>query len=208
MLQLSAKRNVTVVAGKGRTGKTTFALRYLVNAPLDVRFIFDPEGEYCQRLEIPPATSQYELNLMLCCGWVLFGPHQLFPGRLDEAFKFFCEWAFQKASAIRNVRAIMVVDEVWKYANPQSIPIEFATIVQTGSKRGLGLMVNTQLPHKLNGAILNECSEFVAFNLDFEKSLDCVGERGFDPAEVKTLPNLHFISRTDQGDELRGKIVI
>ena len=52
MLQIENKRAVTVVAGVGGSGKNTFALRYLVNAPLDVRFVFYPEGEYAQRLEL------------------------------------------------------------------------------------------------------------------------------------------------------------
>lgn len=206
MLQINAKRNVTVCAGCGRTGKSTFAVRYLLNAPLDVRFVFDPEGEYSQRLQIPIATSGYDLSLMLCKGWVLFGPHQLFPGRLDEAFKFFCEWSFDQASAIPNVRAVLVVDEVWRYANPQNMPIELSTVVQTGSKRGLGLLCNTQIPNKLNGAILNECSEFVCYRLNSPQALATVEERGFNPEEVSTLPNYHFISRTDIGDEVRGKI--
>jgi len=48
-------------------------------------------------------------------------------------------------------------------APPNAIPSELALVTQTGRKRSLGLLVNTQLPNKLNGSILNEVSEFVCF---------------------------------------------
>ena len=205
MLQIENKRSVTICAGCGQTGKSTFALRYLANAPLDVRFIFDPENEYSQRLGIEPASTPWQLDVQLCQGWVLFDPHSLFAGRVTEAFAFFCEWAFEISSRIPG-RKVLQVDEVWKYCTPQTIPPELATVCQTGRKRGLKLMVNTQLPNKLNGSLLNEWSEFVCFRLGFDKALDVVVERGFDADQVKALPDLHFISRTDTGGELRGKI--
>jgi hypothetical protein len=205
MLQFENKRTVTICAGVGGSGKSTFALRYLVNAPLDVRFIFDPENEYSQRLQMPAATNGYELDLQLCQGWVLFDPHTLFAGRVTEAFAFFCDWAFTVSERLPG-RKVLVVDEVWKYCTPQSIPPELATVCQTGRKRGLTLMVNTQLPNKLNGSILNEWSEFVCFRLGFEKAIAVAVERGFNAQQISSLPDLEFISRTDVGGELRGKI--
>jgi len=207
MLQLDGKRTVTVVAGCGRTGKSTFALRYLVNAKLDARFIFDPEGEYAQRLQLTPARDLFDLAVQLCRGWVVFDPHEMFPGQLGEAFTWFCAWSFACSEKMPGEK-VLLVDEVWKYANPQKMPIELATVCQTGSKRGLGLMVNTQLPNKLNGSLLNECSEFVCFRLQFEKALDVAQEFGFDREEIRAMPELQFVSRTDVGAELRGRIKI
>ncbi len=205
MLQVENKRNVIVCAGCGQTGKSTFALRYLLNAPIDFRFIFDPEEEYAQRLGLAPARTAHELSMALMRGWVLFDPHDLFPGRRDEAFAFFCEWTFDKCSALPG-KKMLGVDEVWKYCSPQSIPPELATVCQTARKRGLGLLVNTQHPTKLNGSILSEVSEFVCFRLQYERALTLAAERGFNPDQVQALPDLHFISRTDQGGELRGAI--
>lgn len=205
MLQFHNKRSVTVVCGVGQSGKSTFTLRYLVNAPLTARFIFDPEGEYAQRLGITGMGNGYDLGLGLCNGWVIFDPHEGFPGRIAEAFAWFCDWSFEMASALPGQK-VLVVDEVWKYCNPLSIPAELATVCQTGRKRGLGLMVNTQLPHKLNGSILNEVSELVCFRLQFARALELAQERGFSPVELSALPDLHFVSRTDSGAEARGRI--
>lgn len=206
-LQIEGRRNVTICAGCGNTGKSTFALRYLVNAKLAARFVFDPEGEYAQRLGLASAGDGYALGLALLRGWIIFDPHPMFTGRMEEAFSFFCDWSFEMASRLPGPK-VLVVDEVWKYCSPQAIPQHLANVCQTGRKRGLALMVNTQLPHKLNGSILNEVSEFVAFRLQFTRALDLVSEYGFEPAQVSALPDLAFIARTDKGGELRGAIKV
>src|SRR2546429_688270 len=95
MLQVENKRSVTICAGVGQSGKSTFALRYLINGDFTARFIFDPEGEGAQRLQLAPARDLYELSLALCNCWVLFDPHTLFPGCVADGFAFFCEWTFE-----------------------------------------------------------------------------------------------------------------
>jgi hypothetical protein len=207
-VDLENKRSVTIVAGLSGTGKSTFALRYLVNAPLAVRFCFDVEGEFAERLGLPAASHPYELQLHACGGWVLFDPHQLFAGRIEEAFAFFCEWAYRFSERVPG-RKVLVVDEVWKYCTPNAIPTELALVTQSGRKRGLALLVNTQLPNKLNGSILNEVSEFVCFRLQQAKVLEKAGEYGFDAEELKALPDLQFVARNlDSGGERRGRIKV
>jgi len=207
-MNLENKRSVTICAGLSGTGKSTFTLRYLVNADLAYRFCFDPDGEFADRVALAPAADAYELGLALCNGWVLFDPHSMFAGRLDEAFAFFCEWAYTLSQSLPG-RKVLVVDEVWKYCTPMAIPPELALVTQTGRKRGLALMVNTQLPNKLNGSILNEVSEFVCFRLQQDKALEKVAEYGFDTEELKGLMTLQFVARNlDSDGELRGRIKV
>jgi len=207
-VDIENKRTVTICAGVSGTGKSTFALRYLVNAPLAIRFCFDPDGEFADRLGLEPAQDAYGLGLALCNSWVIFDPHGIFPGRINEAFAFFCEWSFTVSESIPG-RKCLVVDEVWKYCTPNAIPEELALVTQTGRKRGLGLLVNTQLPNKLNGSILNEVSEFVCFRLQQDKALEKAAEYGFDVEEVKALADLQFVARNlDSGGELRGRIKV
>jgi hypothetical protein len=207
-VDLENKRSVTIVAGLSGTGKSTFALRYLVNAPLAVRFCFDVEGEFAERLGLPPAREPYDLQLHACQGWVLFDPHQLFAGRIEEAFSFFCEWTYRFSERVPG-KKVLVVDEVWKYCTPNAIPPELALVTQSGRKRGLALLVNTQLPNKLNGSILNEVSEFVSFRLQQDKALEKAAEYGFDLEELKALADLQFVARNlDSGGERRGRIKV
>jgi hypothetical protein len=208
MLEVSNKRHVIVCAGVQGTGKSTFALRYLVNAPLEFRFIFDPEDEYSQRLKLSGARDAYGLSLQLCTGWVLFDPHTMFAGRLDAAFAFFCEWTFEMSDRLPG-RKLVVVDEAWKYVNTRTHPVELEACVRSGRKRGLQCLFNTQTPNLLHSTIRNECSELVCFRLSDKNCLAMPDERGFNVEEIKALPDLHFISRNlDSGGELRGAIKV
>ena len=213
-----ALRNVTVNAGVSGSGKSTFVLRLLANADYSMRFLFDPDpgefnpnvGEFADRLGLEPARDMYELMLALCRGWIAFDPHTLFPGRIKEAFGFFCEWAWEKSLQIPGNK-ILVVDEVWLYQTPQGIPLELQTIVQSGRKRGLHLLVNTQEPNRLNSSITNGVSEFVCFKLQSGPALEMVGKYpySFDPLEVGALEPLQFVARNmDSRGELRGRITL
>lgn len=206
MLEYHKSRAVTLCAGVSGSGKSTFALRYLLNAPIRWRFVFDPEEEVSERLKVSPARTGIDLDGALHTGWIVFDPHTLFPGRLDEAFRFFCDWTFQLCEKLPGAKVLMV-DEVWKYCNPLTIPQELATANQTGRKRELSLLLNTQQPQLINGSILNEVTEFIAFNMQFDKSLDLARRFGFDAAEIRALPMHEFISRNIRtGGELRGRL--
>lgn len=209
-------RNVTICAGVSGFGKSTFGLRYLANAELSVRFLFDPDpgefnpdlGEFADRLGLAPARNPYELALGLCQGWVAFDPHWMFPGQVHEAFDFFCQWAWDMSAEIPG-RKVLVADEIWNYQTPQGIPRDLQMIVQSGRKRGLHLMANIQEPNRLNSSLLNGVSEFVAFRLQSELALKVVKNFQFDPDEVASLQPLAFVARnTDTGGELRGQVTL
>jgi len=214
------QRNVTVVAGVSGSGKSALGIRFLLNAPLAVRFLFDSESserdpaqqEFSHRLSLPPVLTGYQLQLGLCQGWIDFDPHGFergaFAGRVTEAMRFFCEWAWEKSAAIPGQKVI-VIPEVWRYCSPQAIPIELATIVQAGRKRGLTLLVDTQEPNRLNSSILNGVSEMICFKLQSNAALDKVSEYGFSPDEVQRLQQFECIARNlDSGGELRGKLEV
>jgi hypothetical protein len=202
------ERSVTVVAGIGGSGKTTFTFRYLANAKLDYRFIFDPDGQYADAFGMPAALDVFDLTCSLCRGWVLFDPAQMFPGEYDLAFAHFCLWAANKSAQLPG-RKLLVVEEAWKYVNRRSHPKEIETCVRTGRHHGLGTWWNTQTPGQLPEVIRSECSELVCFHLDEEKTLEWPSAKGLDTDEIKALPNLHFVARNiDSRGELRGAIKI
>jgi len=202
------KRSITVVAGVSGSGKSTFALRYLANAPVAVRFIFDPDDEYSDRLQLPQSRDAYELQVQLCQGWVLFSPHHLFDGRLDAAFSFFCDWAYEYSDRLPG-RKVLLVEEAWKYVTTRKQPVELEKCVRGGRHGQLDCMFNTQTPGQLHEVVRNECTELVCFSLQDDKSLEWPKAKGFDPAEVKALPDLHFIARNLRSrGELRGAIKI
>ncbi|MCX8156616.1 MAG: type IV secretory system conjugative DNA transfer family protein [Verrucomicrobiae bacterium] len=200
------KRSVTLICGVSGSGKTSFAFRYLVNVHVACRFIFDPDGEAAQRLDLPAAATARELEEDLATGWVLYDPHAMFPGQLPQAFRFFCEWAYEAAGRGPG-RKILLVDEVWKYCGPLTIPQELALCIQTGRKRGLETVFCTQRPNRLNEAITNEVSELVCFRLQGENAVRFVDSLAGRPLAAPEMALGSFLSlNLDSGANVRGKL--
>lgn len=207
MLQFDATRAVTLVAGRSGSGKSTFALRYLVNAPgMACRFLFDPRGEFTARLQLPASRSGADLEGALGEQWVIFDPGGMFPGNPAGAFRFFCRWVFTVCQRGPG-RKVLLIDEVWKYCTPQAIPLELAECVQEGRKVSLDLMFATQRPNVLNESITNEVTEAVCFALSGPNAVRTMA--GLDvPEEVSlALVNGQFYAvNRDSGGTLRGRV--
>lgn len=211
-----SKRSVTVVAGLSGYGKNTFLLRYLVNAQLAARYLFDPDpgefnpdlGEFADRLKLNPTVTPYELSLHLVRGWVCFDPHTLFPGDPTAGADFFCDWAYETGKTIPGEKAI-VIDEIWAHCTTQKIPHGIRKMALSGRKVRTQLFALTQEPQRLNETFKGACSEVVLFRLQSEKQLAFAREFGFDPVEIAQLPRLHWVARNiDSGGELRGAIKV
>lgn len=207
MLDHHAKRVCTLAAGASGTGKTTFAIRYLLSdRKLSTRFIFDPDGEFSRRLKLPAADREEYLTAAAAEGFCLFDPGSLFPGQPSEAFNWFCQWVFDYSGTIPG-RKLFVIDEAWKYSKPGFVPHSLALCINEGRKRGLELFFITQRPHLLNGSITNEVSELVCFRLQEPAGLARVALMGIDSAALSKLANGKFISLSVQsGRTLAGKL--
>src|ERR1051325_5557899 len=153
----SSNRAVTVVAGLAGYGKGTFISRYLCNANLSARFIFDPDpgefnphlGEFAHRFSLDPTRDPYEMALHLCRGWVCFDPYYMFPGSPSDGLNFFCEWAYKKSFELPGEKAI-VVDEMWRHQSVHKLPEGIQLTGLSGRKPHVQLYCLLQEPDRLH----------------------------------------------------------
>ena len=194
MIDYGATREVTLVAGSSGTGKTTFALRYLVNdRRLAWRALWDADGQLASRLGLPAAGTAEDLAASIEDGWTIYDPNVMFPGRHAEAFAWFCAWVWQTSATVPGPKTLLV-DEVWRYCSNVSIPQSLAECIQTGRVRQLSCMFATQRPNRLNEAITNEVTECVTFRLQGTNALARVQELGVPASQVAGLAPGQWIS--------------
>jgi DNA helicase HerA-like ATPase len=201
------RKRFTVVCGVSESGKTTFAVRYLLNERgLARRYILDPDGEMSERLRLPLARRPCELDQGAFDGWLCFDPSEMFSGRPEAALRFFCDWSFA-VNAKLGGRGVLVIDEVWRYCSPNSVPPELANVFQTGRKAGLEGMFLTQRPNRLNGTVWNEATEIVSFRIKEAAGLDVLEKNGLPAEQVRALPPGTFLAVNDQSDApFRGQV--
>jgi DNA helicase HerA-like ATPase len=208
MLQLESRPGCTLIAGTSGSGKTTFALRYLV-ARQDVtcRFLFEePKRDLTLRLRLPDAETAEELEVAAADGWAIYYPATMFPGDWAAGLDWFTGWSYAAAAAMPG-RKILFVDEVWKYSDPARLPSGLARWIQDGRSFGLETVFVTQRPNRLNEGITNEATELVTFRLQGANALSRVKELGADPEEVRDLPPGSFTAlNCETGATLRGRL--
>jgi hypothetical protein len=189
----SANRAVTLVCGQSGSGKTTFALRYLVNCKAAVRFVWDADGQLADRLGLPAATTADECEMSLASGWVVFSP-SLSGGEHQAPFEWFCGWAWNAAGRVRG-RKVLLVDEVWRYCTSHVIPRPLAECVLTGRVRELDAFFCTQHPNRINASLTGETTEAVAFALNLPLQIAPLEAFGHRPDEIRGLKKGEWISR-------------
>jgi hypothetical protein len=177
-----------------RMGKTTFLLRYLVaDSRIVCRFIFDPLGLMAGTLGLVTAETLEELECAVADGWVCFEPSALFPGQPGAALEWFTRWSYDRAKALPGRKALLV-DEVWKYQSAQRIPQALAEWVQDGAKWGMECLFATQVPNKLNSAIVGQLTELVCFKLQEKNALAVVEGLGLEKERVQCLAPGQFVA--------------
>lgn len=198
-------RSVTLVCGGSGTGKTSFALRYLVNTNA-TRFIFDADGEFSGRLGLRAGETVAALNLQLGYAWILFDPSHLFPGQTAEALAFFADWTWAVAEKLPG-RKILVVDELYRYSDSYRIPVELSTILENGRKRGVEFLTMCHRPNAVHGVVMNQLTEIVAFQLIDTNALDRLTAVGMNTDGIAGLARGQWLAQNLQsGGRQTGKL--
>lgn len=194
-----------LVTGKSGSGKTTYGLRVLSNARYDYRFVFDGESELASRLRLKPCRSPDALMTSLSGRWVLFDPVPAFASPA-QGLAFFCEWSFQMCARLPG-RKLIMIDELWKYTNANTVPKELELVVFTGRRVGLDCLFLSQRPNRIHNSIRDALSEIVCFRLQDKNSLEFVRENGFDDGAIRELAPGQFVAMgLDNGAVETGRV--
>jgi hypothetical protein len=198
------------------SGKTTFVNRYLINDDsAAVRLIFDDLNRMWPRLKLTCCHTPDELEASVPTRWSAFNPIKLLPqfdGDSKKAFRWWLKWVYAVASRGPG-KKMVVIPEVWRHCNPDSIPPELALLAQAGRELHVELIADTQRPELLNGSLTGAATELVVFRQMTpegrrvtEKLLREAGCE-FDPVQLTALPLGSFVSFNRlSGASLAGKV--
>ena len=196
----------TLIVGMTGSGKTTLAIRYLLNIVPACRFLFDEGGRWSRRLPIRPCYTENECLAALATRWVLFNPARAFPDDYAAAFDWFCQFVYHCSTRGPGPK-ILAVSELWQWANERTMPRNFRLCTQAGREYGIQLLLDTQEPHRVNSSVIGQTTELICFRLQEPKAWDCIRELGADVEAVNNLPLGSFIglNRISRG-RLAGKL--
>jgi hypothetical protein len=182
-------------------------------------FIFDDENRTAPRLGINAITTDHGFESALASRCVAYNPATMFtPIESDRdlfatkrrAFRWFCAKVFEVCKRGPGQKVISL-PEIWRFCTPDSIPPEFATLMQMGRELNLHVVCDTQHPERVNESVLGASTELVCFKLLGPKSdaLRTVEKLGADAATLGSVafPKGSFLAYNRlSGGKLAGKL--
>jgi GTPase SAR1 family protein len=196
-MQLDHPLSRLVIVGQSGSGKTTYAARYLANIAAKVRYIWDPEGEWAGRFNLPVCRTGQEMWEAAPFGWVCYDPSEEFEDEA-EGLECFAEWVMTHAGRIGG-RKVFVIDEMHQYVTGHKLTPHLKALVTRGRRRGVDSVFLATSPNTVHNIIRSNTTERVAFHCDDPTSSDVLKSWGFDFEEVAKLPRHAWIARTGMG---------
>lgn len=196
-MNLLRKARHLAVVGKSGTGKTTLALRYLLNSHHQRIVIADHEGEFAHRLRVPlnldwgSFYSALETQRVICVDITELDPEgaEAAFDQLAESLLDLCKTVFEP----KGLETLLVMDEVQKYTSPHTMPLNFKNCMETGRKWNLDTLSISQRPNAINGAMKEQFTEMFFFRLKDENSHKFGAYFGLSPEEQDGLADGEYI---------------
>ena len=196
----------TLVVGQGSSGKTTLAIRYLLNVPWTCAFIFDLQGQFARRLGKRWVGTAKECDEALATGFVCLNPYRMFDAdKTDEAFNWFAGWCYDRCSSAPG-RKILVADDSWEFSAARVLTSQLARVVKLGRFYHLEFFGVTHRPMEYNVAVRGLVTEWIVFN-SLPDDLEVIKPYWPGCMAATELPKFEFLSyNRDTRVEWRAKL--
>lgn len=192
-----------LVTGVSGTGKTTLFERLLRSEKARIKFVFDHQGEFAPRYDLPAVVDMEGLYKSASTGgWCVFDPIKLCDwedsdGRrlgIDGAFALWLEVVFEICKTVSG-RKLIVCDELQKLTGTRGEPTEFLTILDTGRRFQTDLFCISQAPNRIHNGIRNQLTKVYTFRQSDSNALQYLKANGFDEQQVRDLPRGKYLWR-------------
>ena len=176
-----------LITGTSGTGKTTLFEKLVRKEKARLKFVYDHQGEFSHRFDIPAITDPEEmLEKTSKGGWVVFDPIKSFPGKSQAGFDFFCEYVFSIAPTVPG-RKLFCCDELQKLTDTSTEPEKFLVLCETGRRFEIDIFCIGQAPNRIHNAIRNQLTEIYTFRQSDKNALNYLTDNGFDPEKIRNL---------------------
>jgi hypothetical protein len=193
----------TLIVGASGYGKSQFQIRAALASLARIKLVFDHKAEFQTLAGAVACHSPGEIEAALDTGWCVFDPHRMFPGKLPEAFRFFCDYAWTESER-RGYTKLLVADEL-NILTESSNPPELCRVMEDGRSVALDVLFTSHGANTLHNRIRGQFTEVVTF---FQRSKPAIetmeGEYDFDGELIRKLDRGEYIAQNLDSGRFQG----
>lgn len=199
--------------GTTGTGKTTLALKMLLESKAHWKIVFDPEKQWARRIGGFSATRPADIARALAQSHsVCVDLTDLFRGNKAAQFDWICEFAWQFSGSYRGNK-LFVFDDFKDYIpqNDQKFQAHrIAEIAGAGRRRGMDIFALSRTVTEAASSWRAAMSDVYAFQQASGRKADALeDEFGIDSESVQRLKQGEFLHlNVPTGKLLPGKVAI
>ena len=219
-MALNYRHVSTKIVCVGETGsrKSQRAMRFVLESNYRYYFIFDHDGQFADRHRLTPAYTLKEVCAQLDQQrFVIFNPTEMFDEMGGDfkpekdprsgGFDWFCRFAYDFSERVPKKLdgpKLLYCDEIADIVSTSKMPKYARKVFTSGRNRSLDAIVMTVQYNLIHNTIRAGASNTFAFRTTEENAVAALVARGFNEAQVRALPDGHFIMRDVRGKMERG----
>lgn len=189
------------MTGMSGTGKTTLFFEKIDAEKAAHKFVYDSQGEFHQRWDIPTAYDGEELfKLIEKGGWVCYDPVETVEsidaktdaGTLDEndAPDPLADWCAVVFAACKQLpgRKLVIIDELDDLTDVSNTPSKLLTLLRTGRRYQVDFYAICQGTNSLHNRVRQQITEIYAFAQGDDNATKWLVSRGLPEEKLLALP--------------------
>jgi hypothetical protein len=210
MNAIAHKPTKVLITGASGTGKTTFALSYLLGSIRHRSIIvYDWQSEIAGRLNLPavPLDAGAVFDALSEFRIVCIDPQHT-ETRAAEGLREVCLLARTWAKE-QDTPTLLAVDELHRLQNTGAtgLPDEYIDVLEFGRRDRLDLVIVSQAPNLLHNRVKNQLTELVAFRLVDKRAAEWLTPFGLDYETQLTLERGQFrYCNIETGENRMGRV--
>jgi hypothetical protein len=196
---------VLITAASG-AGKSTLFEKLIRREKAKWIFLYDhKDGDLARRFEVKACRTVEELEIAVVRGGIsIFNPGELFPGKPDEGFLFFCEWIWAVKNYLKG-KKIFGADELDALVDTHSKPDALCVILDQGRTFQIDCFFICQATNSIHNQVRKQITEIFVMMQDEKNGLAWLEEKGFSTDEIKSLKHGEWLYKNkNTGQSERG----
>lgn len=175
-----------LITGGSGTGKTTLVESLMRKEKARLKFVYDHEGQFCQRYGHEPVYADGLDEAVARGGWVVFDPSEDFESDFEQGLEFYCDYILALSKELKG-RKLFHIDELDLLTSNTKYPRALVAVMQTGRRYEIDCFFISGQPNNLHNRVRSQLTAVYTFFHSDRAALEFLTDNGIPEETIRSL---------------------